>query len=149
VQRTPRFGPASVIAGCNFGVRRKVFAALDGQSEDMLYAEDVDFGLRAPDLGIEIAYLDDAIVHRRVPATVRTVLRQHYGYGVAQVLIYERHRWRFTTRVPYRRIVRDYAFLVVKAYWLFDEYKRLHWAVVAGQHAGRVMASVRRRVFLP
>jgi glycosyltransferase involved in cell wall biosynthesis len=147
-QESSAVGGAPEVFGNNFGVRREVWDALGGMAEDVPHAEDVDFGLRAAAAGVDVGYISDSLVHRRVPHHARDVFRQHYGYGRGQVVIAQRHL-RPRGRGDGTRVVREYAFLVVRAYWLLSRPRRLHWAMVAGRHAGRLVESARRRVFVP
>jgi glycosyltransferase involved in cell wall biosynthesis len=145
-RRARRIGTVSVIRGGNFGVRRAVWDKLGGQVDDVGAGEDVDFGIRADRAGFPVHYVDGAVSHRRLPDTARGVFRQHRNYGISQVLIARKHpgvRGRPRFRLV---LLRDAAFLVLRAPWLFRRTRRFRYAMVAGRLAGQVTALVRVRV---
>ncbi len=144
VNRAPRCGPYVVVAGCNFGATRAAFEAAGGMTDEVPWGEDMDFGVRANALGLDLVYLDDAIVHRRLPHTFSGVFRKQYGYGTSQIKVVRRHPALLAGRPWIANMLREYAFLVVRAYWLLDRSKRLHWAMVAGRRAGRLRETLRR-----
>lgn len=64
-------GPTDWVTGCALAVRAEVWTALGGLDEDFyIYAEDVDFCLRARAAGWSIAYVPEAVLHHAVSASV-------------------------------------------------------------------------------
>jgi glycosyltransferase involved in cell wall biosynthesis len=143
------FGGFKLVSGMNFAVHRGAYLAIGGSDESVGHSEDLDFGIRFFDAGFSIGFAPLALVHRRLRESDRALFRQHFDYGIAGVLLYRRYRTRGMRRPPFGSVVREYAFLVVRAYWLFEWSRRRHWLVVAGRHAGQLRASVRYRTFFP
>ncbi len=80
---TKPFLPGLRAAGAgNLGVRREVFLALGGFSEETSVGEDVDLCWRAQLSGYTLAFVPGAVVHVRKRDTVRGLWRQAYAYGV-------------------------------------------------------------------
>jgi glycosyltransferase involved in cell wall biosynthesis len=68
--------------GANFGLRKRVWAAIGGF--DGAFAggcDETDFCLRAQDAGFTIGFEPSAVVHYRLRAQLIGTARQHYGYG--------------------------------------------------------------------
>lgn len=140
IRRARRVGGVSVVAGGNFGVRRAVWEALGGLTDDLGIGEDVDFGVRAHTAGMTVEYIDDAIVYRRLPDTAVGVFRQHRGYGRAQVLVRDRHASILGPGTIGRSAVRDAASILLRVPWMLDREKRFRYAMVAGRLTGRANA---------
>jgi glycosyltransferase involved in cell wall biosynthesis len=79
---------------CNMAVRRRAFQRLGGFSDDFprAGAEDIDFFVRAHGAQLRVDFVDDAVVHYRFRPDLRGLLRQFYGYGLNEVVLYEKHR---------------------------------------------------------
>jgi hypothetical protein len=64
-------GATDWVSGCALAVREKVWSSLKGLDEEYyIYAEDVDFCLRAADAGVGIHYEPRALVLHKVSASV-------------------------------------------------------------------------------
>lgn len=135
--------------GANSSVRRAAYARAGGFREANRHAEDVELSWRVQLDGGTFAYAPEAVVHKRVPATVAALLRQHYRYGTCDVDLYERYREHGVTRPPARDLARTYGGLVARLPGLGTPTVRRRWASQAGRRAGRLVASARRRVLFP
>lgn len=73
----------------NMGVRAEVFAKVGGFPVGYTRGEDIAFGWLLEDVGVDLAYAPEAIVHYRHRPGLWTMIRQHhqYGVGMAEVLI--------------------------------------------------------------
>jgi glycosyltransferase involved in cell wall biosynthesis len=135
--------------GANSSVRREAYERAGGFNEANPYAEDVELSWRVQLDGGTFAYAPDAVVHKRVPAGTRALLRQYYRYGTCDVDLYERYRTRGVTRPPAKDLARTYGGLVARLPGLANPEVRTRWASQAGRRAGRLVASARRRVLFP
>jgi glycosyltransferase involved in cell wall biosynthesis len=81
----------TVVAGCNMGVRRALFDALDGFAEDMPFAEDADFSFRARGMGARLAFASDSAVVHRGRTTAKELWLQEYRWGSMLPLLASRH----------------------------------------------------------
>ena len=87
---------AEHLPGCNFAVRRDVFAKVGGFNPVFRTAgDDVDFCWRVLEAGYDLGFHAAAFVwhHRRF--TFRTYFRQQLGYGKAEAMLMPMHRDRF------------------------------------------------------
>jgi GT2 family glycosyltransferase len=87
-------GPTDWVTGCALAVRSELFAALGGLDESFyIYAEDVDFCLRARAAGWHIAYEPAAEVRHAVSASVggRRSAFKVYHQSRARRQLVERH----------------------------------------------------------
>jgi len=76
--------------GGTLGMRRSTFERVGEFAED-LPAEDVDFGIRAHEIGVRLAFVSDAVVHYRYPTTLRGLFRQGSSYGFAGTMVRARY----------------------------------------------------------
>ena len=67
--------------GCNMGFHRDVLYAMGGFDERYLAGCDLDIALRFFNANFEMGYDDDALVHYRLPPSLRTTFDQGYFYG--------------------------------------------------------------------
>lgn len=66
----------------NLGVRREVFGCVGWFDESFVDGfDEVDFGYRAHAAGLSVHEAPEAVVHYRLRATRRSLLRQQYRYG--------------------------------------------------------------------
>lgn len=72
--------PFPAVTGSNFGIRRGVFEAMGGWSEDFS-AGDVVLCWQAQMRGCTLGYANDAVMHYRFRSDMRSHLRQQYRYG--------------------------------------------------------------------
>lgn len=78
-------------SGWGFGVRRSTYASVNGFDEQMIAAEDLDFGYRAQIAGASVHIARGAIVHYRLRHTPHDIFWQHRRYGIYTVALYKRY----------------------------------------------------------
>ncbi len=79
--------------GCNLGVRRTTWEAVGGFDETYVGGhEEVDFAWRVQEQGGSIEFVPDAVVDYRLRGSLRTNLRQRFGYGRSYAQLYSRFR---------------------------------------------------------
>ncbi|NHA67501.1 glycosyltransferase family 2 protein, partial [Phycicoccus flavus] len=79
--------------GCNTAFRREVFEAAGAYPEDYPPgAEEIDFAWRARQAGYVAAYVPDALVHYRIRADLRRLLRQQFNAGRGHATLHARYR---------------------------------------------------------
>ena len=90
--------------GCSLGVRKQVFLDAGGFDTSLPYAsEDVDLCIRLHDRGINIRFVDDAVLHYRFPDTFTALFRQGRRYGAAGVAVQRKHSTRPQTPTRWLR----------------------------------------------
>jgi GT2 family glycosyltransferase len=89
--------------GCALGIRRDLHRAIGGFDEAMFPAgEDVDYCWRAQYAGAQLHFVGEAVMHYRVRATFADLFRQARNYGIADVLVYRKHRALGLPEIPHR-----------------------------------------------
>lgn len=75
----------------NLAVTRDAFCAVDGFDERFATAEDLDFCIRVQEAGFPFRFVPDAGVDVRLRASIRSMVVQHYRYGLGAAQLYARH----------------------------------------------------------
>lgn len=140
------YGFLPFASGSNVGARRRAFDALGGFAAEIAHAEDVDLSWRAQEAGLTLAPAPAALVHRRLRGTTGDLLRQHLRYGSSGAALYLRHRAHGMRRASMSDVLKELAFLIVRAYRLRDPAFRRFWVVVAARRLGHLVGSIRHRV---
>jgi glycosyltransferase involved in cell wall biosynthesis len=135
--------------GANSSVWRAAFDRVGGFPEENPYAEDVEFSWLVQLAGLTFTYEPGALVRKRRRAGARAQLRQAYRYGKCDVDLYARYRDRGAGRADPTSLARTYLGLVARLPGLISPAIRARWASQTGRRAGRLVASLRRRVLLP
>jgi GT2 family glycosyltransferase len=77
--------------GCTLGVTRSEFERVGGFAvEQVGGAEDIDLCWRLHDVGVEVVFVPDALLHYRLPTSLDVLFRQGRRYGRAGILLYAR-----------------------------------------------------------
>jgi GT2 family glycosyltransferase len=136
---------------CALGVRRELHRAIGGFDEAMDPAgEDIDYCWRAQYAGAELRFVRDAVTHYRVRATLRDLYRQSRNYGVADVLVYKKHRALGLPEVPHRlrRGARGWLGVGRRMLDVSSKVGRGLFVWRLGRQLGLAQASARNRVLL-
>jgi hypothetical protein len=109
--------------------------------------EDIEFSWRAQLAGHGLVVAERAVAHERLRTDVRTLARQHYGYGQAGPALYHRFRGAGMPRARTRDAVRTCGRLAATAPLTpFSPTARGRWVLDAALQAGRAVGSARSRV---
>lgn len=108
----PEFLPAA--SGCNLGVRRSTFEAIDGFDPVFVVGQDVDFSWRAQLAGFSIGFAPRAVVAYRLRDDRNGIFRQMRGYGRGETKAYHRYRCFGAPRMPVRAKIALTAFLILR-----------------------------------
>jgi len=127
-------GVFPVLSSCNLGIQRSVFEELGGFDVDYLRGQDAELSLRLYWSGLEPTYLDDAVVHYRMRATVRDIYIQAKGWGQAQVAL--RSALAEGTHPTLRTTARSWLWLGARLPLILSRTGRARWAYVAGTRVG-------------
>ena len=131
--------------GSNFAVRRGLFEALGGFPEDWRTGEDVVFSWRLQLAGVPLQFVESAAIARRTATGLRSVIAQHYAYGMSDPRMFGEFRDQGALRPGSWDVLRAYAGLVLRVPLLFDDRQRMRWAAQLGRRAGRMVGSFRTR----
>jgi glycosyltransferase involved in cell wall biosynthesis len=97
----------------NMAVRRDLFEEIGGFDEDLLVAEDMDFGIRADLAGATAGFAPRAIVLRREPTTVLATWKKRYAYGRGRTRVQRRYPQAFP-KSWMRTALRDAGWVVIR-----------------------------------
>jgi GT2 family glycosyltransferase len=104
-------GHIEFLAGANMGFRRHVFEELQGFKEDSVYAEDMEFILRARSKGYRLFFAKDSVVtHDPDRDTIKSIFE--YAAGHASKTIILRNRYRAVLKTPF---ILRYPFFILAA----------------------------------
>jgi cellulose synthase/poly-beta-1,6-N-acetylglucosamine synthase-like glycosyltransferase len=78
----PTFVGVPYLVSANMAITREAFDGVDGFDESLTRCEDVAISWQLIERGHAPAFVADAIVDYRVRGSIRTMLRQHYLYGI-------------------------------------------------------------------
>lgn len=141
------FLPAGL--GANLAVRRAAFEAVGGFAEELLTGEDVDLCWRLQLGGHQLALVHGAVVAKRDRSGFGRAFRQGLAIGRGAVVLYRKHRASGAGR-NLNGAARSWLWLVLRSPQLARPGSgRDGWARTAGMRSGRLVGSVRGRVFFP
>ena len=90
---------AEHLPGCNMAVRKEVWQEVQGfRARYRVAGDDVDFCWRVLDAGYQVRFAPNAYVWHESRATIRAYVKQQWGYGKAEALLYHDHPQRFDDR---------------------------------------------------
>ena len=136
-------------AGCSgLGIRRSLHEAIGGFDETLRVLEDTDYCFRVQLAGWNLNFAPDAIVHIRLPTTMRRAFVQSHRWAKYNVLLYKRYRppgvW---ISQLWKRYARGWKRLARRLPHLRQKGTRAEWVRLLGRQAGRLEGSLRYRVF--
>jgi len=141
------FLPAGLSA--NLAVRRQAFEAVGGFSQELVTGEDIDLCWRLQTEGFRFAVEFEAVVSKRGRPGFVEVFRQGSAFGRGGPVLYRRHRGSGARR-NLAAAAKSWFWLVARLPLLFKSpSERNQWARAAGVRTGRLVGSVRERVFFP
>ncbi len=144
-----QFGFLPAGLGANLAVRRKAFEAVGGFAEDLLVGEDIDLCWRLQLDGYRFVIDSGAVVSKRQPAEFRAVFRQASAFGQCGPVLYHRYRSAGARR-DLAGAAKSWGWLALRVPRLaWRTGPRTQWARAAGMRTGRLVGSIKERVFFP
>lgn len=141
------YGYLPYAPGGNIGMWREVYDELAGFDEQLLRAEDIDFGWRAAYLGLGIHFEPRAVLYHRIRPSARSVFRAALRGGVAEPALYRRHRDRGMPRAEWADVRAQYRWLLRRIPDVAaGRADRHQWGHHLGKRVGRVVGSLRNGV---
>jgi hypothetical protein len=86
----PAFLGHDYLVSANLGIHRHAFEAVGGFDESLIRGEDMVISFRLVELGFDLAYAGDAVIHYRHRDGLVPMLRQHYLYGIGMSQVVRR-----------------------------------------------------------
>ncbi len=130
-------------AGGTLGITRSTFDAVGGFDESIVYGGCVDLCWKVQlDTDAKLAFVPDAVIHYRYRGTVREIFGQARSWGMDEVALYTRWRGRGVEKIPLRRSLRRWKF-VIHLRRLRHAEGRAWWATELGNHLGRIQGSLK------
>jgi GT2 family glycosyltransferase len=146
-----KFMPYAI--GANMGFRREVFDAIGGFDESFSRGSDeIDFCWRAQYAGFRLGFADEALVHYRLRSRGAQVMRQSFGFALANTQLYAKHCAlghlpRPTARDQVRAAGRR-ARSLVRVYRVAQRDHRLWYARSLGRALGVIAGFARYRIIV-
>ncbi len=142
---------APMVSGGGFACQRSLWTELDGQCEATGYGgEDVEFSLRANLIGVEPAFVEDAIYHVRLRGGMRSTFRQGRLFSLARVRLYREFGERFDQRPDsLTRLLRNWAGMILRLPSVRRPGPRLVWVWQLGRRVGHLHGSIATRTWYP
>jgi glycosyltransferase involved in cell wall biosynthesis len=143
-----QFGFLPAVTSNNLALRRTAFEGVGGFAEDMMTGEDIDLSWRLQLAGHTCLMTTDSVVARRDRRGFWKVLGRFIAYGQCGPALYRRYRADGLRR-DLTVAVKTWIWLVLMTPRLFQSGFRVRWASIAGWRIGRLLGSLRQRVFFP
>lgn len=145
--RPTALGHLPYAVGANFAVRRPTFEAVGGCDEAFVAcSDDIDLSWRIQFSGGTLTFREDAVMHYRLRADLRGMIRQQYVYGRTEALLRSKfgdemppHRWREQWPLYRHLLTRSWHLLA-------DSYRRGSWLSKAAYCSGRLSGAVKYRI---
>ena len=135
--------------GCGLVVRREVHERIGGFDPSLRCLEDTDYVWRLQLAGYALGFADDAVVRIRYRQNGGESARQAFRYGYSNVILYTRYRAKGMPPIPWRKgLTRTMRILTPRHLGgLGDISRRRRWLRTTSWQVGRIVASVRLRVW--
>jgi glycosyltransferase involved in cell wall biosynthesis len=131
----------------NMGVRREVYDAVGGFDETLEALFDTDFCWKVQLSGTPLTPLPDAVLYVRHRDDAKKLMRQAKKYAEYDVVLYKRYRRYGMPALPKKKGVRAWIDLVLYARDVMREETRARYLWDLGWRTGRLVASIRHRVW--
>ncbi len=116
--------------GMNFVARPDLLLSLGGFAEDLVSAEDVEFGYRLAAAGVQIVFLPEVRILHHYPQRLAHILRRKFWHGQGYAYVFQRCPTLFRRRWEWRADVRRCASPTFACYYFCS-----HLAFLAGMCA--------------
>jgi glycosyltransferase involved in cell wall biosynthesis len=133
--------------GCGLAVKRSLHEAVGGYDESFLRVMDAEYCIRIQRLGVQLQFVQDALIHVRCRITGAASFRQVCLWGEYNALIYKRHRpagcsemWRWKSHL------RSWVEIVRNVSKLQSSQGRLQLFQQVGWQVGILKGSIKHRV---
>lgn len=146
--RVPHHMGLPFASGNNLGCTRELFQELGGFEETRWTGEDIDLSWRALRAGTEIDCVP-APLHVANERNALQLLRRYYEYGLGDPALFRDHRVLSPERGSWMATCKSYLGLLARLPLLWNPEQRAGWAHQCGRRGGRLVGSVRARVWFP
>jgi glycosyltransferase involved in cell wall biosynthesis len=135
----PKYGLMQMAASCNLGIKRSLHEKINGFDESIpAGGDDDDYCLRLQQAGISLHFVPTAVVRYRFRNSFYGVYQQSRSYGVAEALVYQKHKHRgVIAPVSWKSLIRRLIFLPIKLLKIRDRGDLARWFWDFGEFIGR------------
>lgn len=130
-------------SGASLGVKRKVHERVGGFDETLPYLQDTDYCFRLQLSGVELHFLEKAVVHYRFKDSEKALFHQARHWGQYNVLMYKRYRQSMRLAHPWRRHLSRWHALLRRAPCVLNKEQRIAWMKTLGTQVGVLQGSIR------
>jgi glycosyltransferase involved in cell wall biosynthesis len=136
-------------AGASIGISRAAFDAVGGFPEDLARMQDIALSWEVQRAGVELHYVPEALYRVRYRDRLPDLFRQGLAGSSCAPLLYKRYRSAGMQRRTVNQMLRSWARLVVDLSKARTRAQLAPLMVRLGREIGRVIGSIRHRVFFP
>jgi glycosyltransferase involved in cell wall biosynthesis len=136
-------------AGASIGISRAAFDAVGGFPEDLARMQDIALSWEVQRAGVELHYVPEALYRVRYRDGLLELCRQGFAGSSYAPLLYKRYRSAGMQRRTVNQMLRSWARLVVDLSKARTRAQLAPLMVRLGREIGRVIGSIRHRVFFP
>ena len=137
-------------SSASLGVRTEVFHRLGGFSKEYPYGgEEVEFCWRAQLASYTIGHAPTAVMSYRLRHQLRPLAKQAYGWGYSDAHLYQDFRRHGVPPASGRATLREWRQLIRRLPELSSRDRAGAWIQDAAWRCGRLVGSLRYRVFCP
>jgi glycosyltransferase involved in cell wall biosynthesis len=135
--------------GGTIGVKRRLWQAMGGVDETLLYLYDTDFCWRLQLAGTRLEFVPEAIMHIRLRDTLKGTYRQARCWGEDNVALYKRYRPRGMPKLSRKAGLKAWLQILrtLPTYRRMDLAGRAQFIWGLAWRIGRLKASIKHRVF--
>ncbi len=138
------------VSGGNCGIWADVARSVVWDESFTYGSSDIEFSWRAQLASYRVAFAPRAVMSQRYRQGLRPLMRQYYRYGKSDPQLYRRYRRHGMRRDDLRVTLRKWKRLARRAPDLLRSQEgRGDWLRIAARTSGRMVGSIRWRVFYP
>jgi glycosyltransferase involved in cell wall biosynthesis len=137
--------------GGTLGVKRRLWEVVGGFDESFPLLHDTDFCWKVQRTGIKLEFVPDAVIHIRFRTTIKSILRQSFGYAEYNVKIYKKYIKLEMPKLSWRSGVRSwinfFKGFIKNIPRLRNKENLAFWTWQFGWRLGRLKGSIKYKVF--
>jgi cellulose synthase/poly-beta-1,6-N-acetylglucosamine synthase-like glycosyltransferase len=145
--RYPAYLPHA--GGSTIGLRRHLWNMVGGFDESLRYLEDTDLCWKLQLAGVKLHFVPEAVIHVRLPHSLRGIYQQARAWGAYNVILYQRYLPFGMPKLSPKLGLMAWGEIIRSIPRLFrmDEKARASFMWNIAWRFGRLEASVKHRVF--
>lgn len=133
--------------GATLAIKKHIHDRIGGFDETLLSLEDTDYCWRVQLEGVKLHFVPEAVLHVRLRSSLSAMCRQSRRWAEYNVLLYKIYRARGMPPIPWHIGPRIWLHLLRRCPALFSETARPEWLWEVNWALGRLIGSLKHRVY--